>query len=955
MRRPEILAPAGDRDALAAALAAGADAVYLGLDDGFNARARADNFPSTGLAEIVRWVHRAGARLYVTLNTLVFEPELATVEELIRRVAAAGVDAIIVQDPAVALLARRICPVLEVHASTQMTASSPLAVSLLEALGLSRVVVPRELSIDEIRAYRAGTPVELEVFVHGALCVAWSGQCLSSEAWGGRSANRGQCAQACRLPYALVVDGEVVDLGEVEYLLSPKDLVGLDAIPALADIGVASLKIEGRLKGPAYVAATVAQYRAAVDPFRAPGTPAFAPAVAIPGDRDALEIAYSRGVSSGFLAGADHQTLVEGRFPRHRGRALGRVTLLDRTKGELEVVPDPAQRPVTGGVAQRPITGAAAETAAASTTSAAPPAASSFEVIAGMGVVFDAGTPEQAEQGGPIFAAAKTPTGYRLRFGDPGPDLDQVHVGDFVWISSDPRVTSAGLRATEAGRGTLGRIPVDLVVSGAAGQPLSVRASAGIVRQPAERDPADRDPADRDPADRDPAERDPAERDPAERDPAERDPAERDPAERAARPFSATATSASLLAPARGVGITRDLIADKLGSFGGTPFYLGELDVSALPSGLHLPVSELKEVRRALVAELDLQLDRVDRPVASESVIEAVRTDAFTRIAAAPASSPIVVPLCRNDAQLDAVLDAGAREVELDWMELVGLQRAVTRARARGAKVGVATVRVQKPGEDKIDAHLARLEPDSVLVRSWGSLAYFAHAASAHHSVAHAASAHPSVVHAATSEPHPGGISRSTAPILHGDFSLNVTNSITATWVLQHGLATLTAAHDLDRDQLFALLAAAPRGRIAVTVHHHIPTFHTEHCVYAHLLSHGRDYRTCGRPCETHQIALRDRVGLVHPVNVDVGCRNTVFNAQAQSAASLVPDLLTAGVTRLRIELVRESAAETARVYDAYVRLAAGQLSASDAVRTAAVHEQFGVTRGTMRTLTVLR
>ncbi|MEO8554669.1 MAG: U32 family peptidase, partial [Kofleriaceae bacterium] len=184
---------------------------------------------------------------------------------------------------------------------------------------------------------------------------------------------------------------------------------------------------------------------------------------------------------------------------------------------------------------------------------------------------------------------------------------------------------------------------------------------------------------------------------------------------------------------------------------------------------------------------------------------------------------------------------------------------------------------------------------------------------------------------------------------------LNVTNSITAGWVLGHGLATITAAHDLDRDQLFALLAAAPPGRVAVTVHHHIPTFHTEHCVYAHLLSHGRDYKDCGRPCERHQIALRDRVGLVHPVNVDVGCRNTIFNAQAQSAAALVPDLIAAGVRRLRVELVRESAGEAVRLYGAYVRLAAGQISATEAVRTAAVHEQFGVTRGTMRTLTVLR
>jgi putative protease len=253
----------------------------------------------------------------------------------------------------------------------------------------------------------------------------------------------------------------------------------------------------------------------------------------------------------------------------------------------------------------------------------------------------------------------------------------------------------------------------------------------------------------------------------------------------------------------------------------------------------------------------------------------------------------------------------------------VGLGKAVARAKAKGVRVGVATVRVQKPGEEKIDQHLAKLEPDFVLVRSWGSLAYFAR----------------------------------TGIALHGDFSLNVTNSITARWVLERseGLQTLTAAHDLDRDQMLAMLDAAPRGRVGVTVHHHIPTFHTEHCVYAHLLSTGKDFKTCGRPCESHQVSLADRVGLVHPVVVDVGCRNTVFNAQAQSAASLVPVLLQRGVTRFRIELVRETAAETARLVDAYTRLVAGTIQPDEVVRRAAVHEQFGVTRGTMRTLAVIR
>ena len=834
MRAPEILAPAGDRDALAAALAAGADAIYLGLDDGFNARARAVNFPSDGLAEVAAWVHRGGARLYITLNTLVFEPELPVVEELIRRVAASGADAIIVQDPAVALIARALCPELEVHASTQMTASSPLAAELLRDLGLTRVVVPRELSVDEIRAYAAGTSLPLEVFIHGALCVAWSGQCLSSEAWGGRSANRGQCAQACRLPYRLVVDGDERDLGEVEYLLSPKDLVGTEAVPALAEIGVASLKIEGRLKGPHYVATAVEHYKAAAAGART--------------DDPGLHVAYSRGISPGFLAGADHQRLVEGRFPRHRGLPLGKVIKVDRDL--VFVIPAPEQRPITGGAAL-----------------AEPPERSSasprIEPRAGMGVVFDHGRPEDAEQGGPIFAADAIADGWRLRFGDPGPDLSRVGPGDFVWISSDPKVARAGDKAAEEGRGPLGRIGVTLTITGAAGAPLTVVARA--------------------------------------------------------RQHEATAATSSALQLARGTGLTPEVLADKLGGFGGTPFHLASVDASQLGAGLHVPVSELKDVRRRLAAELEAAVVRVDRTVVPHSVIESIRPAAIAPYEIAAH----VVPLCRTDEQLDALLDAGAREVELDWMELVGLGKAVERARRRGAKVGVATVRVQKPGEEKIDAHLAKLSPDHVLVRSWGSLAYFR--------------------------------ALPDRPALHGDFSLNVTNSITAGWVLGRGLETVTAAHDLDKEQLSALLATAPHGRIGVTVHHHIPTFHTEHCVYAHLLSTGTDYRTCGRPCEQHQVALRDRVDLIHPVVVDVGCRNTVFNAQAQSAASLVPDLLARGVRRFRLELVRESAAEARQLHEAYTQLVAGAIAPADVVRRAAVHEQFGVTRGTMRTLTVLR
>lgn len=859
-RRPEILAPAGDLESLRAALASGADAVYFGLDEGFNARARADNFSLKSLPETVALIHRAGARAYVTLNTLVFEPELPAVEHILRGVASAGVDALIVQDPAVALLARAVCPQLELHASTQMTLSSAEGARFAKGLGFTRMVVPRELSVAEIRRLASQTDLELEVFIHGALCMSWSGQCLTSEAWGGRSANRGQCAQSCRLPYDLVVDGQTRDLGEVKYLLSPKDLAGVRAVPDLVDVGVHSLKIEGRLKGPAYVSSTVRGYRRWVDGILA-GAP---DEQQLARDLADMSVSYSRGFSHGFLAGSDHQTLVEGRFPKHRGLYLGRVKSVSGK--EVLVVPD--ERPWTGGLGlgeERP----EAPKGQVSAPLGGEPAPAEVDPRPGMGIVFDSGTPEDKhEPGGPIFRVERKGNAWVLGFGHPGPDLGRVAHGHRVWLNSDPslaRRTEALLSEGEPE----GRIPLELRVSGANGSVLSVHASAwGHER---------------------------------------------------------SASSTPVLSPSRGGGLDEALLRDKLAAFGGTPFHLARLDCSGLPPGLHLPVSELKAVRRQLVAELTTAVESGQkRTVEQGPVVESVRASLLAHVppASQPEDAPRLLPLCREEAQLEAVIAAGLREVELDWMEMVGLQRAVERARAAGLRVTIATVRVQKPGEEGYDTRLDRLNPDAVLVRHWGAMMHFLE--------------------------RPAGQPR---PVLHGDFSLNVTNSLTAAHLLRLGLDTLTVSHDLDSAQLFSLLEHAPSHRFTVALHHHIATFHTEHCVYSHTLSSGRDYRTCGRPCERHQISLRDRIGLEHPVIVDVGCRNTVFNAQAQSAASLVPKLLERGVRRFRVEFVRESREEATRVLSAYQELLAGRLSPAEAVRRAAVHEQFGVTQGTMQVL----
>lgn len=872
-RRPEVLAPAGDETALAAALAAGADAVYFGLEEGFNARARAGNFSLATLDRTVARIHRAGARAYLATNTLVFETELAFVERVVRRAAECGVDALIVQDPAVALLARAIAPAMEVHASTQMTISSPEGARFARALGVTRVVVPRELSVDEIRRFASGTDVELEAFVHGALCVSWSGQCLTSATWSGRSANRGECAQSCRLPYDLVLDGRARDLGDVKYLLSPKDLAGLRAVEDLAAIGVHGLKIEGRQKNAAYVFTTTQTYRRWVDAVARGADVA---------DRDRVRadllragLAYTRGFSDGFLGGSDHQTLVEGRFPKHRGVPLGRVVRV-LPDGVL-VERDDEVRPWTGGLAAdaRRTAPEGAPSAAlrglgGSSTASDGPAPAPIEVRAGMGVVFDAGQPEdQAEPGGPVFRVDATPHGWRLGFGRPGPDLSRVLPGQRVWVTSDPLIAREAERVVGADEPS-GRVPMAMVVRGREGAPLEVEARAAHA--------------------------------------------------------TASAASSMPLVAAKGAGLDEALVRDKLGATGGTPLRLEALDLSGLAPGQHLPVSELKALRRRVVEELVAAIERGPaRTVAREPVLPGLL--AAARVAPTPAATaapPVLLPLCRQEAQLEAAIDAGLPEVELDWMEMVGLAKAVARARDAGRRVTLATVRVQKPGEEGYDRRLEALDPDAVLVRHWGALVHFQEAAA---------------------RPAAGAVRR---PLLHGDFSLNVTNSIAAAELLRRGLDTLTVSHDLDFRQLTALLDASDPARCTVVLHHRMPTFHTEHCVYAHLLSQGRDFRTCGRPCERHQVSLRDGKGREHPVIVDVGCRNTVFHAEPVSAAAVVPDLLARGVRRFRVEFVRETRAEARAALEAYRDLLAGRIDPREALARTGAASQVGVSPAPM-------
>jgi U32 family peptidase len=836
-RLPELLAPAGDWACVRAAVENGADAVYFGLDK-FNARMRANNFTEADLPGLMEFLHRRGVRGYVTFNTLVFQNELAEAGKFLRAIIAAGVDAAIVQDVGICKLIRELSPDFPIHASTQMTISSAAGVEFARALGCVLAVLARECSISEIEKINAALPAQLplEVFVHGALCVAYSGQCLTSESLGGRSANRGECAQACRMPYELMADGKPVPLGDRKYLLSPQDLAGLEVLPELVRAGVASLKIEGRLKAPEYVASITRVYRAALDNLRLVNDDLRAtnPSVhksEVENRKYELEMSFSRGLFTGWFGGIDNQKLVHARFGKKRGVFLGEVRKVIRDGVIIHL--------------------------------AAP-------LKPGDGVVFDAGKPAEKEEGGRVYEVKDLKlkahnAEVELRFGYGDIDFQRVHVGDKVWKTDDPEL-NRNLRHTFEGEKIRFQRPVEMEVHGLAGKPLTliVRGEEGHVVK---------------------------------------------------------VESAMPLAQAEKIPLTGEKLRDQLGRLGGTPFKLGELK-NYLSGDVLLPVSELNRLRREAAAELEkLRATPKRWKSTSHRVTEPRSSDEGDRSAplslgGKPGSQLIV--LVRSLPQLEVALKCGVETVYCEFEDPKRYREAVTAFHSAHGCCGspnrailVAPPRITKMGEEWILNQVRSCNADGYLVRNHDHLKFFADARRV------------------------------------GDFSLNIANKISADYFKNHfGLERVTASYDLNVLQLEALLRAAPPEWFEITIHQHMPMFHMEHCVFCAFLSQGKDYRDCGRPCDRHDVRLRDRVGAEHPLKADAGCRNTVFNSQAQTGAEFVERLLALGVRHFRVEFLNESPAEVVKTITKYRQLLRGEISGTQLWRELKLFNQLGVTRG---------
>ncbi|MCB9137801.1 MAG: U32 family peptidase [Caldilineaceae bacterium] len=822
-QKPEIMSPAGYWPQLHAAVEAGADAVYFGLKH-FSARAKV-GFGMNELPDVVRTLHGRGVRGYLTFNTLLFDHELADAARTLAVIGRSGVDAIIVQDVTAAQLARRIAPDLEIHGSTQMSVTSAEGVELARQFGVSRVVLARELSLDEIRAIRGATACELEIFVHGALCVSYSGQCFSSEAWGGRSANRGQCAQACRLPYELMVDGEIRPLADARYLLSPGDLYALRQMPAIVEAGVSALKIEGRYKDANYVALTTAAYRRALDDAWAGREPGITQEQELQ-----LEQVYSRGLGPYFISGTDHQAVVQGRAPRHRGVLMGRVSAVEQN-----------------GVLLAP----------AESHRVAP-------LKAGDGVVFDAAhrrSPEEREEGGRLYAVQPRKQGRLwLEFGNRDVDFARIQPGDLLWRTQDHAVEKAARPFTRATQPVYQR-PVEISVNAAPGQPLIM--TWRLAEHPA---------------------------------------------------VSVTVRSPEPLGEARNRGLDQASLLRQLERLGNTPYRLGTLD-ARITGTPFAPASLLNELRREAVAALIAQQEMPPQATvtAPEAALAALRPEPRAHGRWTP-PVPLLHLLVRSADQLEAAIEARPASITLDYLELYGLRDSVDRVQAAGIEARVASPRVLKPHEQRVVNFLLRLDCP-ILVRSGGLL-------QALQAVEH--------------------------PPLSGDFSLNAANGPAARAYLAMGLSRITPTHDLNAAQITALAESIGGDRLEVIAYQHLPVFHTEHCVFCRFLSQGTSYKDCGHPCESHRVALKDQQGRSHPVMADVGCRNTVFGAEAQQAAGHLDEWLAAGIGHVRLEFVHESAAQVASLAGAFNEYVHKRIDASALNAKISALAPQGVTEGSL-------
>lgn len=835
---PELLLPVGNMEMCYAAIHNGADAIYVGMP-GYNARGRSKDHEIDELKEMIETCHLYGVKVNLAFNIVIFEDEFNDVIETILKVLPLKPDALIIQDIGLARLVKKMAPKQVIHASTQMTVTNHDAIHFLSQLDFKRFVLGRENSLDEIGIIAKETDKELEVFVHGALCVAYSGQCFTSESLGGRSANRGQCAQSCRLSYDLIVDGKKQQLVDRDYLVSPKDLCGIAEIPSLLSKGVKSFKVEGRLKGPEYVAAAGRVYKPILENKRTD----------LHAGKRLLSSTYSRGFFSGWLHGVNHQELVEGTYNEHRGLEIGKVRELQ--KKSLTILVHPGD-----------------------------------EIKKGDGLLFHfLKNQKRQELGGRVYGAKKIVRGdltlYEVEFSSDfkfTPDLKDAR----VFKTNDPELDRE-LTQNLTDKNAKKRIPISAKIVVQDLMPLEVSFFDGnnLVCYKTE-----------------------------------------SPLSFSEKTFSCFDENFKVY-------------KEELKALSATAFYLTDENIeiqnlTSKPFWIHQ--KEIKNLRRQLSDELTRvrahkTIDGFDVSFNEETPIVAKNFLQETTYLTANKSEKVLLNvLLREKSQVEDLVsftkDNGLNPLDLNFVILdfeygQDYSHCLSILKEAGFKTCVATTRILKPKEYHHLKVLNRLNPDAILVRNLGAYHFL----------------------------------KETLQFrgkLFGDFSLNITNHMTADFLFNAGFDSLTLSYDLTAQRITDLLKTIDSSKTEVTLHQYMPSFHMEHCVFAAFLSKGSSYRDCGKPCEEHRVELVDQFGHHHHIRADQECRNTMFNATSQSAATYLSTWKDQGLGIVRFEAMYEKGDELYKKVAGLISLVKGEKSPDELISELNLIEKYGLGAGVL-------
>ena len=755
-RVPELLAPAGSFDALKAAVEAGADAVYL-AGEKFGARAYAENFAGEQLNRAVEFAHLRGVAVHVTVNTLIADEELDEFAAYIKFLRRAEVDALLVQDLGAAVVAKNVAPEIPLHASTQMSIHNSDGVKALAELGFTRAVLSRELTLSEIETICRTSSIETEIFIHGALCVCWSGQCLMI---GGRSGNRGRCAQPCRLPYDLVDDSGKNLLNAGKFLLSPKDLNTLDLLPQLVKTGVTSLKIEGRMKRPEYVATVVKVYRDVLDQNFA----------VTDEHRRKLAQIFNRDFTTAYLEKNPGKNLISDMKPNNRGVLIGRVVEVGRDKITLKL-------------------------------SGELHAGDQVEIWVKVGgrVTF---TVEDFDIRGELCTIKTSSRG--------------VRVHDRAFKIFDAELTAEARK----------------FFTGAPVRKISVAADVQVhLDEPLTLKLTDADGN------------------------------------------SATAQTNFVAELAKNRPLTVDTLKTQIGRLGNTIFALEKFS-AVVDGNLMIPISELNDVRRRVVEDLERQrLGKFSRPhiaPVAEKILPPCKITAPKLIAHVDTLEKVKVAL---DAGADEILFGGENFTNRPVKDF---STAIELVHNRGKKISLATPRIVREAES-----LTFAEADAIYVHNLATL-WLAK-------------------------------KLSTVPI-RTDFSLHVFNSTTINFFANLGVDGVTLSPELNLQQIKALAKKSPLP-VECIVHGRQELMISAYCLLGSFLG-SLDKKICPRVCRKKKFFLRDRKDELFPVVTDQFCRMHILNAKTLSMIEHRNDF--DGVARLRVDCRYLTVDESAQIVHAY-------------------------------------